>query len=220
VIYHTLHYYTSASYQQPPTLFKMSTFNSLLIDAAPTAEASPLIKKRKESSSQQYTDGEVPNIMEFLENSLDKEDKKMFKRVKHYVKSLENKNAVLEAQQKSLLGEILLPPSAKPLLDKYAGSFTSRNQGQDSLEYILKLIVKDSTVRYDHKEKETKLSKVAFYERKENFLERGFNKVDKVLEAVQKVKKAKAIATVKGHKKRDVDATTMDAPPVDTSTMV
>lgn len=175
----------------------MSSEVTLLTEiTSPPAATAPVNNKRKAAA--QYSHGDVPAILDFLENSLDKEDKKMLKRVKQYIKSLENKNATLEAQQKSLVGEMELPPSAKPLVDKYSGNFTSRNQGQDSLEWILKLIVKDATIKYDHKEKETKLSKVAFYERKDNFLARGFNKVDKVLDAVTKKKKTRAIATVKG----------------------
>ena len=121
----------------------------------------------------------------------------MLKRVKHYIKTLENKNATLENQQKSLSGEIELPPNAKPLVEKYSESFTTRNQGREALEWILRLVMKEAMVRFDFKEKETKLSKVAFYDRKDNFVEKGFNKVDRVLMAVTKKKKVKTIATVK-----------------------
>lgn len=184
----------------------------------------------KRKSAGQYSHGDVPAILEFLENSLDKEDKKMLKRVKQYIKALENKNATLEAQQKALVGEMELPPTAKPLLDKYAGNFTTRNHGQDSLEWILKLIVKDATIKFDHKERDTKLSKVAFYERKDNFLERGFNKVDKVLDAVTKKKKIRAIAaTAKSEfpapagpaiKIQKVSSTSAEVMPVTSSTVV
>jgi hypothetical protein len=154
-----------------------------------------VVKKRKAFM-------DVPDIVEYFEDSMDKEDAKLFKRVKLYIKNLEKKNNELESQQKSLMLDPELPDQANTLLEKYAGSFTSRNQGQESLEWIMKLVVKDTTIRYDHKMKDTKLSKVAFLERKEHYLDRGFAKVDKVLDAVMKKKKSRAIATVKGHSKR------------------
>lgn len=165
-----------------------------------TLDDSPKDKKRKASylSTPHFIE-DVPAIFDFLDSDLDTENKKMVKRVRRYVNFLEKKNATLEAQQKSLVGEIYLPSSSKPLIDKYSGSFTGKNQGQEYLEWILRLIVKDSIIRYDHREKDSKLSKVAHRERRDNFLERGFSKVDKVLEAVMKKKKSRAIATVKGH---------------------
>lgn len=187
----------------PMTLIvpQMPESSSLELSAESTSSLLPE-NSRKRKNKSAY--GDIPEIVAFLDNTLSVDDKKLFKRVKNYISALERKNNELEAQANALTAaDVPLPESAKPLIEKYANSFTYRNQGQESLEWILKLIVKDSTIRYDHKEKKTKLSKAAFFDRKEHFLERGLSKVDKVLEAVmEKNKKTRAIDTVKGHSKR------------------